>query len=587
MRKSYMLPIRRCRAAALLALALSLVGAAPAQSRAGEDLQSLQQAAGSAREAGNMDEAIRDYSRIVALRPNSPEGWWNLGAAQYQASRYSDAVVSLRKLTELAPSAAQAWNMLGLSQFETKDYSAALASLEKARSLEGNEDPEIASVAAYHLALLLIRSGDFRQASDLLHETFGGSLPAQAKAAMGLALLRIPLLPSEIDPSHDALIQAAGDAAASPDPTQALAALLQKYPQIAKAEAASSSDGPARDPHIIALFAVQGAGAHPGNSTAWQTAMRAYSGARYPEAIASLKSWVEQNPGDGTAWAVMGLSEFALKDYDNARIHLQRGIHLGMKGSTEALQLANERLALLLIHDQQFDAATSLLRPLAGHPPMAKQIQLALGLALLRIPSLPDDLDAHRRDLAQSAGAIVELLLASRYSEAFPAFENLIAEHPSTPWLHYAYGDALDSLSRYDDAKAQMRAELKLSPRSALPWIRIAAIALRQHLPPDALKAAQTAAAMDPKSAEAHYQLGRAWLENGNAETAIAELEKANMLKPNTPEIHFALARAYTKAGQREKAAAERATFTRLKAVETQSAQEQTQGQSISRTNTQ
>ena len=108
-------------------------------------------------------------------------------------------------------------------------------------------------------------------------------------------------------------------------------------------------------------------------------------------------------------------------------------------------------------------------------------------------------------------------LLASRYSEAFPAFQKLIAEHPSTPWLHYAYGDALDSLSRYDDAKAQMHAELKLSPRSALPWIGIAAISLRQHLPSDALKAAQTAVALDTGSAEAHYQLGRAWLENGDA----------------------------------------------------------------------
>ena len=214
---------------------------------------------------------------------------------------------------------------------------------------------------------------------------------------------------------------------------------------------------------------------------------------------------------------------------------------------------------------------------------MAPQIQLALGLALLRIPSLPDDLDAHQRDLAQSAGAIVGLLLASRYSEAFPAFEKLIAEHPSTPWLHYAYGDALDSLSRYDDAKTQMRAEMKLSPRSALPWIRIAAISLRQHLPPNALKAAQTAVAMAPQSAEAHYQLGRAWLENGNAQTAIAELEKANILKPDTPEIHFALARAYSKAGQREKAAAERATFTRLKSMEAQTAQ----GQSILRTDAQ
>lgn len=572
-----MLPRRPCRAAALLALALSLITEAPAQS-----IQSLEQAANAAREAGNADEAIRDYSRIVALRPGSTEDWWNLGTTQYQANRYSDAVTSLQKLTQLAPNAAQGWDMLGLSQFETKDYAAALASLKKARSLGGkDEDPEIARVAAYHLALLLIRSGDFEHATTLLLSEFGGAPSAQIKTAMGLALLRVPLLPAEVDPSHDALIQAAGEAATSADPTQALATLVLQYPQIAKAEAAPSSGKPFRDPHMIALFAAHTA-AGSETASAWQTAMRDYSAQRYPEAVASLKTWVEHNPNDGTAWAVMGLSEFALKDYGNARIHLQRGINLGLKGSAEAVQLASDRLALLLIRDHQFDAATSLLRPLAGHPPMAKQIQLALGLAMLRIPSLPEELDPRHRDLAQSAGAIVELLLASRYSEAFPAFEKLIAEHPSTPWLHYAYGNALDSLSRYDDAKAQMHAELKLSPRSALPWISIAAISLRQHLPADALKAAQTAVALDGGPAEAHYQLGRAWLENGNAAKAIAELGKANTIKPNTPEIHFVLARAYSKAGEREKAAAERATFTRLKELEAQSGQ--TQGKSILRT---
>ncbi|MFZ0663567.1 MAG: tetratricopeptide repeat protein, partial [Acidobacteriaceae bacterium] len=347
------------------------------------------------------------------------------------------------------------------------------------------------------------------------------------------------------------------------------------------------SPAPHRDPRTIALYVAHAAPNAREGSATWAAAMQYYSAGHYPETVAALKTWVEQNPGDGTAWAVMGLSEFALKDYDNARIHLQRGINLGLKGSPESLQLASDRLALLLIRDSQFDAATSLLRPLAGHPPMAAQIQLTLGLALLRIPALPDSLNASRRSLAHSAGAIVELLFESRYSEAFPKFQKLLAEHPETPWLHYAYGDALDSLSHYDDAKAQMRAELKISPHSALPWVRLASISLRQHLPADALKQAQTAVAAAPRSPEAHYQLGRAWLENGDPQNAIAELEKASFLKPNTPEIHFALARAYSKANRPQKAAAERAEFMQLKAMAAQSSQQGGQGQSILKTDTQ
>lgn len=629
--------LRPSRAAALCILALCLCAAAFSQNTNNE-FQSLEQSANAARDAGNADEAIHDYTRALALHPEWAEGWWNLGALQYQASQYVDAVNSLRRLTTLAPHAPQAWAILGLSQFETKDYSAALASLEKAQKLGGIPDPEITRVTAYHLALLLIRSGDFDRAATLLHATFGSAPSAQIKTSLGLALLRIPLLPSEVDPTEDALIQSAGEAATSADPQPALAALTQQYPKApwlhyayglalaaankipealaqqkletqispesplpwteishlnqqlkrpreaiaAHRRAAALASAPHRAPHTITLYRAHAATTPQSSDTeTWSAAMHAYSAGNYPQAIAALKPWLEQNPSDGTAWAVLGLSEFAQSDYDNARIHLQRGINLGLKGSPEALQLASLRLALLLIRDHQFDAATSLLRPLAGHPPMAEQIQLALGLALLRIPALPDTLNPTQRTLTESSGAIVQLLFASRYSDAFPAFQKLIAENPTTPWLHYAYGNALDSLSRYDDAKAQMLAETKLSPHSALPWIHLAAISLRQHLPADALRQAQTAVTLAPHSPEAHYQLGRAWLESGNAKSSIAELERANTLKPNTPEIHFALARAYAKDHQPQKAAAERATFMQLKSMAAQSAQPGTQPQSV------
>ncbi|MGH9588030.1 MAG: tetratricopeptide repeat protein [Acidobacteriaceae bacterium] len=627
--------LRLCRTAALCVLALCLGNEAFPQS-ANDSFQSIEHAADSARDAGNAEEAIRDYTRALALRPGWAQGWWELGALQYQASRYADAIRSLHHLTALAPNAAQGWAILGLSEFETKDYGEALSSLEKAQKLGGVPDPDITRVAAYHLALLLIRSGDFDRATAVLHSTFGNAPPAQARVALGLALLRVPLLPSEVDPSKDALVHAAGEAAASADPQQALAALIQQYPKIpwlhygygralataghlqnaltqqkletsvfpqnplpwleirrlslqleqpgeaaiAARRAARLTSAARRDPRMIARYTAQGAPAAQ-SSKAWSAAMQDYSAEKYPEAIAALKAWVEKNPEDGTAWAVMGLSEFAQKDYENARIHLQRGINLGVKGSPESLQLASERLALLLIRDGQFDAATSLLRPLAPHPTVAPQVELALGLALLHISTLPDRLSPNQRSLAQSCGAIVEMLFVSRYSEAFPAFQKLIAENPTTPWLHYAYGDALDSLSRYDDAKAQMNDELKLSPHSALPWIRLASISLRQHLPADALRQAQTAVAVGPRSAEAHYQLGRAWLESGDAYGSIAELEKANALKPNTPEIHFALARAYAKDHQPQKAAAERATFIQLKSMAAQSAQSGTPGGSV------
>lgn len=183
---------------------------------------------------------------------------------------------------------------------------------------------------------------------------------------------------------------------------------------------------------------------------------------------------------------------------------------------------------------------------------------------MLRIPSLADDVDSGRYSLVEQAGDVAQLLLASKYDQAFPKLQKLIAEYPTTPFLHYAYGTALDSLSQYDEAKAQMRAEIQISPQSAMPWTRLASIALRQRRPDEAMPAAQNAVRLAPDSADAHYVLGRAWADSGDAGKAIPELERASQLSPDSPEIHFALAKAYARANQPEKASEERATFARL-----------------------
>jgi len=554
--------------------------------------QALQQSAAKAQEAGNTDQAIADYKRALAMQPDWPEGLWALGTLDYDLDRYADAIAPLTRLIQLAPNSDAAYSLLGLSEFETGDYTNARAHLEKARALGNAEDASIAQVRAYHLALLLNRSGEFDRATALLHATFPQQEPpAQAKAAMGIALLHIPLLPSEIDPSHDALLQAAGDAAAivaQGDPgrsVNALAALIAQYPDAPglhdaygrvltaagqPKQALAAQQQETRLPHsdIAALYRIRAGGdSTNAQGASWQQAMADYSAGKYAETIAALKTWVQQKPADGTAWAVMGLAEFELKDYDNALIHLQRGRQLGLGASRQAAAFAIYHLALLLNRSAGFDAATTLLASISDYQPMAGEVQFALGLALLRMPVLPADAEAEKHPLIESAGQIASLLLASKYDAAFPQFQKLLAQYPSAPYLHYAYGTALESLSQYDEAKTQMREEAKLSPQSALPWIRIASISLRQHLAADALPAAKRAVQLAPESADARYVLGRTWLELGDAPQAIPELEKAVSMAADSPEPHFALARAYAKANMPDKAQQERAIFARLNAL--------------------
>lgn len=80
-----------------------------------------------------------------------------------------------------------------------------------------------------------MRTGSFDRASDLLLKTFGGGqISEQLKIALGLAILRIGLLPEEIDPSKEALVLAVGGSvvSAGTETLERFPALLKTYPDI-------------------------------------------------------------------------------------------------------------------------------------------------------------------------------------------------------------------------------------------------------------------------------------------------------------------------------------------------------------------
>jgi tetratricopeptide (TPR) repeat protein len=594
--------------------------AAPAPPRPGQDsFEATARAAASARDAGQTDQAIASYRHAVELKPDWQEGWFYLGTLEYDRDHFAEAIPAFQKLTELAAAGGPAWIFLGLCEFETKDYASARLHLEKGVKLGAGGDSELDQVSKYHLALLLIRDGEFDRAISLLASAFaGGDFPAQAKTALGLALLHAPVLPIELDPSREGLVRDAGSAAAAMQSkdwdaaADRLAALVKSNPEVPflrtayskalgeagktheadsqlSAELAAENSLPSdkrlrleklRSIYSTGSSAIASAGADTAKTSAergsvsdpdalWNSAMADYSAARYAAAVATLKTWIEtrpaeQKPKDGTAWAVMGLSEFELKDYDNALIHLQRGQELGLGGTAEAVRLARYRLGLLLIRDSQFDAASRVLSPEADSGALAGEIRFALGLALLHVAKLPDEVTTQQRSLIDGAGEVAILLRASKYDAAFPKLQQLIREHPSAPFLHYAYATGLASLSQYDEATAQLREEMRISSRSELPYVLLASIALRKRDAAAALTPATRAVALAPRSAKAHYVLGRAYLELGQEGKAVAELEAANRINPASPEVHFSLAKAYAKSKQYDKAVKEREEFVRL-----------------------
>ena len=66
-----------------------------------DDWQQLLALAGQLRRAGRVDEAIDAYQRLLALKPDLADSWYNLGWLQKQARRFDEALASYQRALDL------------------------------------------------------------------------------------------------------------------------------------------------------------------------------------------------------------------------------------------------------------------------------------------------------------------------------------------------------------------------------------------------------------------------------------------------------------------------------------------------------
>jgi tetratricopeptide (TPR) repeat protein len=491
--------------------------------------------------AGNL-EGVRDHLlRLLQDYPGTPYLHYAFGNALLASGRPQEAEEQFREEMRISPKSALPLVALSAAALERNRPNDALLAAKQAKDLAPG-DPAVHRALAEAYAAL------------------GQRESAEAERAQQAALA---------DQSH--VIEAdqvtryslRSDTAVSASPVVATSAgAEQEFESVVRQGEAAQQAGRLDEATKAYQTALR---LHPDWGDAWRSlGTIAYMQSRYPDAVAALQKAVIAEPKQADAWTLLGLSEFECKDYKNARLHLERGGSLGFGGNAAAVKFAKYRLALLLNLDGDFDRATDLLIPEVGSGALASEIRIAMGLALLRIPLLPDQISREQRVLVTQAGEVAGLLSQRHYDQAFPIFDAMLREYPDTPFLHYAYGASLANISEFDRAQVQLREEIRLNPQSPLPYLRLASILLTLHQPESAVGFAKQALAPAPSSPEAHYLLGRGELELGDSQSAIRELEAASRLAPGSPAVHFNLARAYSKAQRPGDAERERAQFERL-----------------------
>jgi tetratricopeptide (TPR) repeat protein len=185
----------------------------PAAAKAAASFEAIAAKAEEARQAGRLDDAVTHYQKALSLKPDWPEGAWALGTALYELERFADARDAFRRVLTRHPETGATWAFKGLCEFRLKNYDTALSDLTEARNRGVTVSRDVADVARYHTAILLTRMEQYEQALSIFAD-FGleGNDAPRIIEGMGLATLRMPMLPDELPGPRREMVMMAGRA---------------------------------------------------------------------------------------------------------------------------------------------------------------------------------------------------------------------------------------------------------------------------------------------------------------------------------------------------------------------------------------
>jgi tetratricopeptide (TPR) repeat protein len=281
------------------------------------------------------------------------------------------------------------------------------------------------------------------------------------------------------------------------------------------------------------------------------------------EACEALRHFVALDSKAGYGWALLGMSEFQVREYPRALDHLQQSLVIGLGDNRKMAVKVYYLTAILLVRSEQFDDGMSLLFSLAASGDTTPPLVEPLGLAALRMPFLPAEIPADRREMVRMAGAAAVALKAQRYAEAERLFSELEAAYPDQPGVHFLIG-AYSLGAHPDDGIKEMRREIEISPSHVPARIRLAEEYLKRQDMDRAFSFAQEALKLAPDDPLAHLVLGETLVAKGDIAGGILQLETARDHSPEAVRIRWDLVRAYTAAGRGQEASREKSEIERL-----------------------
>ncbi|MBV8769171.1 MAG: tetratricopeptide repeat protein [Hyphomicrobiales bacterium] len=423
------------------------------------------------------------------------------------------------------------------------------------------------TLANLALAIRAIKTGDFRQARDLLAKLGGAdssdvtalALTAWSEAGMGhtqkalatLAKLKGAESIGAYRAYHTALIDdLAGnvdDARKSYKEAQDLEPSTMRLVD-ARARFEARTGDIAEAKRLYGDFERSA----PRNPLIKQGLADVEKGAATPRLIAT--------PQQGAAEALFGLAASSGREGEDfaAILYLRLALFLDPSNGVAAVTLGE-----IYERDKSYEQAIAAYGEVPANSPLRQSTDLQIGLDLVALEKY-DDAVAHMHkvienhpDDLEAYAALGDALRANKnFADAADAYGKAIdLSGPPTPsnWLlYYDRGICLERSKQWPKAEADLKKALELSPDQPLVLNYLGYSWVDQGMNIDeAFKMLRRAVDLRPKDGYVIDSLGWAYYRMGRYDDAVHTLEKAIELKPNDATINNHLGDAYWHVGRK------------------------------------
>lgn len=282
----------------------------------------------------------------------------------------------------------------------------------------------------------------------------------------------------------------------------------------------------------------------------------------YKKATDVLEKGLKIDPKMFSADALLGISRYEMGDYAGARESLEAALRGNPKDNNAELILANDLIKL-----GELDLAAEHLRKLSERQPENQEIWYLLGKVHMKLSekalSRLNEIDANSVWAHEISGEVMEGM--KNYDGALIEYKKAVEMAPEQAGTHYMLGNAYWSLSMWDAATEQFRAELVNAPMNCQAQWKLGNIVLEQHgSPQEALADVEKALEICPNLMAARVDRARALMKLDRHVEALKDLEAAEKAEPAEASTHFLLAQSYRVLGRTQEAQAEMKLFSKL-----------------------